>query len=194
MSKKTTLLLLTLAVLIGIFSLYTFSIVSVNTTKRPVVSQQIIYQDQVILEKLKSIGAKYTDKVSLEYVDDINSLFATYKRYPSAVSGLYDSNRQTIYIKNGITSHETTIIAHEYLHYVWYSYISQSEKNTIIELSKQIIAQDKYLSNRIQSRISNDTYTDDELFPMVCTEVPDKNILAMVEICNKYIDRSKLTF
>lgn len=194
MSKRITVLSLTLITLIGLFYLYTFSIVSVNTTKKPVMSQQIIYQDQVILEKLKDIGAKYTDRLSLEYVDDINSIFTTDKQYSNTMSGLYDPDRQTIYIKNGIESHETTVIAHEYLHHVWYNYISQSEKNTIVELSKQIITQDKYLSYRIQSRISNDTYTDNELFPMICTEVPDKIILTMVETCNKYIDRSKLTF
>lgn len=195
--NKIISLTLSLVIISGLY-LYALTIKSPDVVIHPVeIVEPITEQDKTILSSLKYIGAKYTDNLELKYIDNLNDISEVDAFMPDTVLGMYTkrTGRDALYIKKGIDkTTEIRIISHEYLHYVWNNYIAQNEKEEIISLSRSLISNDWYLSGYMEYRVSQGDYSDREIFPVVCTERPDQYISTMVNICNKYIDRSKLTF
>jgi len=175
---------------------YINSITTYNSiTSEPVVTEPQVYQDPELLAKFKYRGAEYTDKINLIYIDSISIVPNLDLPNEELYSGLNQHNalEDTIYIKIGLDpAYENITIAHEYLHYIWYTYLSNTEKETILEQAKQIAENDWYIARRISYRTNNESSTENELFPMICTERADRFITSMLYVCNKYIDRSKL--
>jgi len=194
---KKIIFVIIITALLGGFYWYITESISINTNPTEVVSNTIVEQNPVLLERLKTIGAEYTDKINLIYLADMNDIPGTDQPIRDTIIGMYvhTINEDTIYVKIGaMPDREIITIAHEYLHYIWNRVLSQTEQDTIMSTSQSLIDQDWYLSGYMDFRKSHNTYSDREIFPVICTERPDQYISAMVDTCNKYIDRSKLTF
>ena len=149
-------------------------------------AKPVVSQDPYLLSILKEVAVGDVSMLNIKF-DSFND---------SRTLGMYGHVfDKTIFIKSGLSiDYEKEVIAHEFLHYVWREILSEEEKQLIITTSQPLINQDWYLSGYVEYRTGHDTYTIEEIFPIICTERPDQYISTMVETCNKYINRSKLTF
>lgn len=154
------------------------SIVKIGTKK---------FQDPQLLAMAPSAGIRHslsTEPVSLYYVDNYTDHALT--------TGQYNVHKKAITVKSGVPlSNQHVILAHEYLHYVWY----RDKLDQDIKLVGELTTFYKN-SHDLQFRMKD--YTSDmtkptEFFSFGCTEFTNRHLTPyIVDKCNQYIDRSKL--
>lgn len=146
------------------------------------------FKDQKLISLALSLNLTgFTDKepVSMYYVDN-------YPEY-SWADGTYSPHKKAITIKRGWNQlAEKTILAHEYLHYVWHRDKLEDDKRLVDELQAFY---DR--SSDLKQRMKNYTHemtVATEFFSYGCTEWSDRRLSQYIlEKCNQYIDRSKLS-
>lgn len=105
--------------------------------------------------------------------------------------GLYDHTKRAITLKSSAPpDHQKTILAHEYLHYVWYRDRLEEDRRLIGDLAT-------FYSSSLDLQEIMSTYKTKkptEFFSYGCTEWSDRRLSSYIlEKCNQYIDRSKLS-
>jgi hypothetical protein len=177
--KKFIAIMVIVIALVGVLS----KVAPDNQYVAPVQSiEPKVEQDPILLQDLKLLGAKYADKLNLRYTDGFKD--------PNT-SGLY-SNWDTITIKANLDKkREHRVIAHEYLHYIWYKVLDDNQRTDITNITNTLYSNDPAMAKRM-SFYSNPK--PNELFSIYCTESTDQYITPLIMYCNSYINRSVLTF
>ncbi len=148
---------------------------------------------------LRSIGASDDEiiKFSTKYVNDfdtkiINDQLGLYQTYINVTDGTFLYGE--MHIKSGQDpSQERTMIAHEYLHHIWYAALDAETKSKLESDLISIYGNDPAIRTRTVSYTSAQTLKPTELFSYYCTESSDGYLTAYIlEQCNKYINRSSL--
>lgn len=138
--------------------------------------------DGQLIPILEDVAIGTTDELSIIYDDTLEY---------SDAKAVYSS--LTIYVKPGIDLEKSkVVIAHEYLHYIWYEVMTEEQRNTITSKVVGLYAKDVAMQTRTIPYQNTDTLLPTELFSIYCTESTDSYMLSIVDECNKYIDRSKL--
>jgi hypothetical protein len=123
------------------------------------------------------------EPVSVYYVDRYTDLIWA--------AGTYSDYKKAITVKAG-GSDQRRILAHEYLHYVWYRDSLESDSALVTELTS-FYNRSPGLQDRMVNYDSG-MRRPTEFFSYVCTEWSDRWLTSYVlEKCNHYIDRSKLS-
>lgn len=144
------------------------------------VVQEAPEQNTELLSILQSVGAEYTSDLSIVYGE-----------LPYNARGSYVDSTITIgQIDDPAQKNRT--IAHEYLHHVWYTVMTDADIEKLTIKLKALVVNDSAMQKRIQRYVEYGVFNDSELFSIYCTESSDRYILTVVEECGKYIDRSKL--
>lgn len=137
-------------------------------------------QNAELIAILKSLGAEHTSDLSIVYGE-----------LPYNARGSYANGTVTIgQIDDPAQKNRT--IAHEYLHHVWYTVMSKSERNVLAVELNALLEKDLAMQKRVQGYIDRGFMNDSELFTIYCTESSSSYILTIVDECDKYIDRSQL--
>lgn len=155
-------------------------------------SQEVV-QEQEIAERLRLLGAKY----------DLSGLNLIWTTNPvkdcgwHLSGGCYSHHNKTIKMNRGVRSEVfNTVLAHEYLHYVWFSENLDSDSRLTSEL---IALYGRY--PEFQQRIDGNhghykqsgTLQPTEFFSYGCTEISNAKLGAYIsEKCKQYIDTDKL--
>lgn len=166
-------------------------------TRNPESIKPPVSRDENIAAILYSVGGKeeLLDNVSIKYVDKYKDESQNGEYAPVLNSdGTFSYGMITI--KEGIDpTYEKTVIAHEYLHHVWQA---QLDHMTLHDLTSQLMTlygKDPWMQNRTDWYSDTNSLVPTELFSFYCTEASDKYLSQYVlDTCNTYIDRSKLTF
>ena len=166
-------------------------------TRNPEAIKPPVSRDDSIVAILHAVGGKdeLTDNVSMKYVDGYENA-STNGEYLPVLSSDGTFSYGTITIKKGINpTYEKTVVAHEYLHHVWQA---QLDAQTLHDLTSQLMTlygNDAWIKDRTNWYSDSNMLLPTELFSFYCTEVSDKYLSQYVlDTCNKYIDRSALTF
>lgn len=150
------------------------------------------FQDPDILNRLKMVGAGYTDQLELRYVDQ----FSNVKSREEGIKALfYNNNTPKIEVLNSskIDSNLDNTIAHEYLHYIWYDKMTEDQKASLSSRLIVLYSSDQQAKDRMINYANANKLTPTEMFSIYCTESSDGYIESIVADCNKYINRSMLT-
>ena len=105
--------------------------------------------------------------------------------------GHYNDHSITISKDLGVDDSRRTL-AHEYLHFVWFEVMTEVDRTRLGDALNAAYAKDPDMQIRMDIYIQNGIFNDSELFSIYCTESTDSYMLAIVQDCNKYIDRSKI--
>lgn len=166
-------------------------------TRNPESIKPPVSRDENIAAILYSVGGKeeLLDNVSIKYVDKYKDKSQN-GEYAPVLNSDSTFSYGMITIKEGIDpTYEKTVIAHEYLHHVWQA---QLDHMTLHDLTSQLMTlygKDPWMQNRTDWYSDTNSLVPTELFSFYCTEASDKYLSQYVlDACNKYIDRSKLTF
>ena len=154
-------------------------------------------RDENIAAILYSVGGneELLDNVSIKYVDKYKDENQNGEYAPVLNSdGTFSYGMITI--KEGIDpTYEKTVIAHEYLHHVWQAQLDQMTLHDLTSQLMTLYGKDHWMQNRTDWYSDTNSLVPTELFSFYCTEASDKYLSQYVlDTCNKYIDRSKLTF
>ncbi len=138
--------------------------------------------DGQLIPILEDVAIGTTDELSIIYDDTLEY---------SDAKAVYSS--LTIYVKPGIDLEKSkVVIAHEYLHYVWYEMMTEGQRSTVTSKVIGLYAKDIATQTRTIPYQNTNTLLPTELFSIYCTESSDKYIATILDDCSKYIDRSKL--
>lgn len=166
-------------------------------TKNPEVIKPQTTQDSQLMAVLETVGGDkdVMKDVSLNYVDSYE-VDTTNGQYQPFVTSEGDFSYGVITVKKGLDPEwEKGVVAHEYLHHVWET---QLDDATIHDMTSQLMTlygNDDWIKNRTDWYSDSNMLLPTELFSFYCTEVSDRYLTSYVlETCNTYIDRSKLTF
>ena len=129
-------------------------------------------QDQKLVEVGKSIGLKYIDAVSVYYSDNTNT--EDFKD----PDGTYDDIKHEIVIRKGLSdSAEKELLAHEYLHFMWY------EPETLlyrdVYLANDLMAvyeNNEKLKNQLEIYKKHNRVSTTELLSYSCTILRDDEL------------------
>jgi len=175
-------LLSTIVAILAMANLFVFyEVVKTAYVPVPIVQSVQYKQDPELIEVLYSLGAEHTN-FSLAYNDEL----------PFGATGRYSAEGLEVARVNDPEKLKR-LLAHEYLHHVWYSHTTPEKKRELENELFSIYKNDPATQNRMIRYIELDLLSATELFSIYCTEVNDSYILSIVDECNKYIDRSTLT-
>lgn len=86
-----------------------------------------------------------------------------------------------------------TIVAHEYLHHIWFKTLDDTTKTKLTSDLITIYGRDPVMQERVKSYAEKQTLQPTELFSYYCTESSDSLLTSyIVSECNKYINRGTL--
>lgn len=160
--------------------IYFNSLADVNTVQRPVDTS---VQESELLDRLTYLGGTNTKGLSIVYSSKLTD----------EARGEYDQNTNTIYVLQGREQRLTDrTIAHEYLHFIWDEALSDQERVDIDNKTEALYQRDADMQKRMEYYVGKGSFSYQEVFVIYCTESTDSYMLTIVEVCNKYIDRSKL--
>ncbi|NCC19598.1 hypothetical protein EOM33_00895 [Candidatus Saccharibacteria bacterium] len=166
-------------------------------TRNPEAIKPPVSRDETIVAILHSVGGKdeLIDNVSIKYVDSYNNA-TTNGEYQPVVNSDGTFSYGTITVKKGIDpTHEKTVVAHEYLHHIWQSQLDQQTLHDLTSQLMTLYGNDSWIKDRTNWYSDTNMLLPTELFSFYCTEVADQHLSQYVfDTCNKYIDRSALTF
>lgn len=99
-------------------------------------------------------------------------------------------------VKQGTTGATLdTVVAHEYLHHIWFKALDDPTKTKLTSDLISIYGKDSVMQDRVKSYAEKQTLQPTELFSYYCTEASDRLLTSYIlSECNKYINRSALTF
>lgn len=187
-------------VCIGVFMMTLGSYATTQQLQLEEAKRARFYQDPEILVALRDVGAKgdYTNLI-LQQADDM----ATTCGWQDA-GGCYKTNEfnePTIYVKKGIRQNDPqyygVIVAHEYLHYVWYKNSLDSDRaltSALIDLySKNHTLQERLGASSQNHYLESGGLAPTEFFSYGCTESTESELGPYIwSRCNEYIDTSTL--
>ena len=166
-------------------------------TRNPEAIKPPVSRDETIVAILHSVGGKdeLIDNVSIKYVDSYNNA-TTNGEYQPVVNSDGTFSYGTITVKKGIDpTYEKTVVAHEYLHHIWQSQLDQQTLHDLTSQLMTLYGNDSWIKDRTNWYSDTNMLLPTELFSFYCTEVADQHLSQYVfDTCNKYIDRSALTF
>lgn len=150
--------------------------------------------------QLRRIGATDNEinRFSTRYVENFDKTVTdeqrgSYQSYTNTLNGefLYGE----LDIKTGTSPEdEQTIVAHEYLHHIWFAVLDQRTKNNLSSHLIGMYGRDGYMRQRVSGYDKAGTLSASELFSYYCTESSDRYLTTYVrESCSKYINRRVLT-
>jgi len=171
-----TLLALSNALIFAIPYLFPYAQPTVVQYVKPVIKQEKQLYDL--------LGTIQTGDVDIEYLElSFGNLGDNRGQY----------NYYNITIRNNLGINELKrTLAHEYLHFVWFEVMTESERTRLGDALNAAYAKDPDMQIRMDVYIEKGTFQPTELFSIYCTESTDSYMLAIVQDCNKYIDRSKI--
>ena len=151
-------------------------------------------QPEDLLKMADEIGLKHIRKTNLAYVDDLNS--STFE-----VGGVYDNGdynspdgRAIRIRKDWDNTTKRTILAHEYLHYIWFNSAALQNDFKLEQRLVHMYDSIPWLRDRLSQYRNNKIVSRTELFSYACTEISDSYMDEYVlQQCNKWVNRSKLT-
>jgi hypothetical protein len=158
-----------------------------------------LQRNQNIDSSLRAIGAPDVEisKFSTAYVDTFSSSIVDnqlglYKSYINPTDGKFLYGEMLI--KRGQDpSMERTMVAHEYLHHIWYSSIDEKIKSRLESDLISTYGNDPAIRERTSSYTRAQNLKSTELFSYYCTESSDDYLSGFIlEQCNKYINRASL--
>ncbi len=155
-----------------------------------------LQQNPELLAVTKEVGAVYVSDLNMSYVDGYAQVDrrGEYKYFNDAAG---KPMRGDMTIKKGTVGDELRrYVAHEYLHHIWYTKLTTSEKDLLTSHLIVAYGQDWYMKQRTNSGYADSgTLAPTELFSFYCTEEADRWLpQPVLEQCNKYINRSVLQF
>ena len=166
-------------------------------TRNPEAIKPPVSRDETIVAILHSVGGKdeLIDNVSIKYVDSYNNA-TTNGEYQPVVNSDGTFSYGTITVKKGIDpTYEKTVVAHEYLHHIWQAQLDQQTLHDLTSQLMTLYGNDSWIKDRTNWYSDTNMLLPTELFSFYCTEVADQHLSQYVlDTCNKYIDRSALTF
>lgn len=129
--------------------------------------------------------------LTIQYVDSL----------PSGETGKFDGHHTISILRSGSkTQSMETILAHEYLHFVWSKY-PQQKKDELSKALNTLYMSDKPMQERMQPYIDNEHLVvgsgefSNELHSVYCTESSDSYLSqSIISECSTWINRSALTF
>lgn len=154
-------------------------------------------QPKELLKVADEIGLKHIRKINLAYKEDNSNGYDG--EYHQGLGAQYSDNvkdGRIIYMARGMSRENLkTILAHEYLHYIWLNSTSMQSDQTLEERLMSMYANNWQLQDRVVDYAKRGRLNLTELFSYTCTEFSDKYMDKYVlSQCNKWIDRSKLHF
>lgn len=150
-------------------------------------------QPEDLLRMADDIGLKHIRKTNLAYADNLS--FGTFEAAGTYNNGDYgDPDGRTIRIsKDWDDTTKRTILAHEYLHYIWFNSAVLQNDFKLEQRLMHMYDNIPWLRDRLSQYRSNKIVSRTELFSYVCTEVSDGHMDEYVlQQCNKWLNRSKL--
>jgi hypothetical protein len=150
-----------------------------------------------IVAVLQQIGATHIDAIDERYVDGYNEKLTDqlgkYQAYINLTTG--DFLYGTLTVKRGQDKNqERTMIAHEYLHHVWFALIDGPTKENLTSQLISLYGKDAWMQDRVKEYADSGMLQPTELFSYYCTESSDGYLTTYVkDTCNAYINRSVLT-
>lgn len=145
---------------------------------------------------LRSIGATDTElsKFGTAYVDTypggLDNQRGQYQTYLNPTNGKYLYGQMTI-LRSTETQDLPRVVAHEYLHHIWYSVLDESTKVKLTSDLISLYGNDSGIRNRTTAYVDSQKLQATELFSFYCTESTDGYMTTYVRSeCDKYINRS----
>ena len=155
-----------------------------------------VHQDEKLVAVLKSVGAK-------DDYADLNLRWGTASQMMKLcgwadAGGCYDGEA-TIYVNSDTElSYQKTIVAHEYLHYVWYKQNLDDDRQLTSALT-HLYGRSPHLQQRMNEGtehqyLNSGGLQPTEFFAFGCTEISDIQLGQYIAgWCNRFIDTSALT-
>lgn len=160
-------------------------------------------RDRNLFEKLKYIAKDHDalKDVSVTYVDGHNEEWVA-GLHASVIDHETDSAKHPfITVNKGYAQdEELRILAHEYMHVVWTRFgnvanYPRDYRETLGKELYRLYETDAYMQERVRVYAANDRLDANELLAFYCTESSDAYISqAILDVCNNYIRRDRLTF
>lgn len=152
--------------------------------------------DPAIVAILQQVGAKHIDAIDERYVDGysekLSDQLGKYEAYINPTTG--DFLYGTLTVKRGQDKNEEkTMIAHEYLHHVWFVLLDEPTKQNLTSHLITLYGKDVWMQDRVRDYSDNGILQPTELFSYYCTESSDSYLTTYVkDTCNAYINRASL--
>lgn len=166
-------------------------------TRNPEAIRPPVSRDNNIMAILHAVGGKdeLIDNISIKYVEGYDNA-STNGQYQPVVNSDGTFSYGTITVKNGVEpTYEKTVVAHEYLHHIWQVHLDEQTLHDLTSQLMTLYGNDDWIKDRTNWYSDSNMLLPTELFSFYCTEASDKYLSQYVlDTCNKYIDRSALTF
>lgn len=137
------------------------------------------------------------DRFSTAYVDEFSNAVVAdqqgrYQSYVNSLNGKFSYGELSI--KPGLhPDKERIIIAHEYLHHIWFAKMDEHTKENVTSHLISMYGRDQWMQNRVVGYSNAGTLNASELFAYYCTESTDGWLTQYVlDQCNLHINRSAL--
>jgi hypothetical protein len=155
-----------------------------------------LHKEEAIESALSAIGATDTAQIDTSYVAGFSGKIADqlgqYQAYINPATRQFMYGKLTI--KLGTTGNQlNTMVAHEYLHHIWYSKLDTAAKERLTSDLIVMYGNDQGMQTRVLSYASSGILEPTELFSYYCTEFSDQFLTSFVrDKCNTYINRDSL--
>lgn len=176
----------------------TASDAGINVTQTNTLFKPTLQSDATINAALSRIGATDTEWVETKFVAEYNDPNFVDKagEYQAFVDTAGNFSYGVLSAKQGTSGSELdSVIAHEYLHHIWFKTIAPDAK---IKLTSDLIAlygKDAAMQERVATYADSQALQPTELFSYYCTEASDSLLTPYVLAeCNRYINRSTLVY
>lgn len=157
-----------------------------------------LQSDATINATLVKVGATDTKWVETKFVAgyDNKTLDDQAGEYQAFIDTAGNWSYGVLTVKQGTSGAVLdTVVAHEYLHHIWFKTLDDTTKTKLTSDLISIYGRDPVMQERVKSYAEKQTLQPTELFSYYCTETSDKLLTPyIVSECNKYINRSALTF
>ncbi len=152
--------------------------------------------DASIHATLAKVGATDTQWLETKYVAEYDDTILEDQagEYQAFIDTAGNWSYGILSVKQGTVGAELdTIVAHEYLHHVWYKTLDEETKTKLASDLIAIYGRDSIMQERVQSYAEKQTLQPTELFSYYCTEASDPILSQYILAeCSKYITRSAL--
>lgn len=147
---------------------------------------------QVGVESVKHLDVRYVE----EYADKgaLKNQSGEYQSFINPTTGEFMYGMLTV--KKGLVPEELkTVVAHEYLHHIWYTEIDEPTKENLTSHLITLYGNDPAMRRQLEEYANKGRLYPTELFSYYCTESSDGYLTTFIlKSCNTYIDRPALTF
>lgn len=151
--------------------------------------------DPTISSILITIGAKDTANIETKFVSGYSTP-GRLGEYQAFLDSTGKWSYGVLSAKQGTSGNDlTSIIAHEYLHHIWFRSIDEPTREKLTSDLIAMYGNDELMHRQVESYADTQTLQPTELFSYYCTGSSDTYLSSYVlSECNKYINRSALQF